>query len=92
MDNLAIWRCQLCPHQLSAKQINLGNLAMLKEIDSLDKTSVKAFEEFLFRYREILHEKNTHVLQVKYALTQLYGNAPGFSLLGKGKSKTKQKN
>lgn len=65
---------------------------MLKEIDSLDKTSVKAFEEFLFRYREILHEKNTHVLQVKYALTQLYGNAPGFSLLGKGKSKTKQKN
>ncbi|XP_023303762.2 SET domain-containing protein SmydA-8 [Lucilia cuprina] len=80
MDNSAVWRCQLCPHQLPAKQINLGNMAMLKEIEALDKTSVKAFEDFLHRYRDILHDKNTHVLQVKYALTQLYGNAPGFTL------------
>ncbi|XP_013119232.1 SET domain-containing protein SmydA-8 [Stomoxys calcitrans] len=72
MDNSAIWKCQLCPHKLSAKQINLGNQAIQNEIDSLDKTSAKAFEEFLFRYRDTLHEKNTHILQVKYALTQLY--------------------
>ncbi|XP_005177231.2 SET domain-containing protein SmydA-8 [Musca domestica] len=80
MDNNACWKCQLCPHQLSAKQIHLGNAAIQKEIESLDKSSVKAFEEFLYRYRVTLHEKNTHILQVKYALSQLYGNAPNFSI------------
>lgn len=82
MNDAAEWHCQLCPHHLSAKQINLGNTAMEKEIASLNRNSPKAFEEFLFRYRDTLHERNTHVLQVKYALTQLYGNAPGFSLGG----------
>lgn len=82
MDNNAGWKCQLCPHQLSAKQIHLGNAAIQKEIESLDKSSVKAFEEFLYRYRVTLHEKNTHILQVKYALSQLYGNAPNFSIHG----------
>lgn len=82
MENCAVWRCQLCPHQLPAKQINLGNIAILKEIEAIDKTSVRGFEDFLYRYRDILHDKNTHVLQVKYALTQLYGNAPGFSIPG----------
>lgn len=82
MDNDAVWKCQLCPHQLSAKQMILGNVAIQKEIDELSKTSVKAFEDFLYRYRITLHEKNTHILQVKYALTQLYGNAPGFSIQG----------
>lgn len=30
----------------------------------------------------LLHEQNTFVLQVKYALTQLYGNVPGFMYNG----------
>ncbi|XP_055907545.1 SET domain-containing protein SmydA-8 [Eupeodes corollae] len=80
LDNEAVWRCLLCPHEITAKQIIWGNNAMMKEIESLDKTSPKQFEEFIYRYRETLHEKNTHVLQVKYALTQLYGNVPGFYL------------
>ncbi|XP_050334966.1 SET domain-containing protein SmydA-8 [Bactrocera neohumeralis] len=80
LDNGALWKCQLCPHEIPAKQINWGNGAMLKEIESLNKMSPRAFEEFLHRYRDTLHEKNTHVLQVKYALTQLYGNAPGFQM------------
>ncbi|CAD7006252.1 unnamed protein product [Ceratitis capitata] len=80
LDNAALWKCQLCPHEIPAKQINWGNGAMVKEIESLNKKSPRVFEEFLHRYRDTLHEKNTHVLQVKYALTQLYGNAPGFQM------------
>ncbi|XP_036326131.1 SET domain-containing protein SmydA-8-like [Rhagoletis pomonella] len=78
LDNGALWKCQLCPHEIPAKQVNWGNNAMVKEIESLNKTSPRALEEFIHRYRDTLHEKNTHMLQVKYALTQLYGNAPGF--------------
>ncbi|XP_067613512.1 SET domain-containing protein SmydA-8 [Eurosta solidaginis] len=80
LDNGAIWKCQLCPHEIPAKQISWGNNAMLKEIESLKKFSPRAFEEFLHRYRDTLHEKNTHMLQVKYALTQLYGSVPGFRM------------
>ncbi|XP_075159694.1 SET and MYND domain containing, arthropod-specific, member 2 [Haematobia irritans] len=87
MDNNAIWKCQLCPHKLSSKQMYMGNQAIQNEIDSLDKTSAKAFEEFLFRYRDTLHEKNTHVLQVKYALTQLYN----FSMIETNKAALKRK-
>lgn len=83
MNNDAGWKCLLCPHEIPAKQIIWGNNAMTKEIESLDKSSPKQFEEFLHRYRDTLHEKNTHVLQVKYALTQLYGNVEGFYLHGK---------
>lgn len=56
---------------------------MQNEINSLKKTSPKQFEEFIHRYRDTLHERNTHVLQVKYALTQLYGNVNGFLMHGK---------
>ncbi|KAI9588022.1 SET domain-containing protein SmydA-8 [Glossina fuscipes] len=80
LDNSAVWQCQLCPHKLSAKQINLGNAALQEELNSLNKSSPRFLEEFLLRYRDTLHEKNTHVLQVKYALIQLYGNISGFYL------------
>jgi len=53
-----------------------------QEIESLDKTTPEAFEDFLYRHRIELHETNTHILQAKYALTQLYGTAPGYSTEG----------
>lgn len=82
MDNNAEWKCQICQHAIPAKQIIWGNTAMLKEIETINKTSPRQFEEFIHRYRDTLHEKNTHVLQVKYALTQLYGNVEGFYMHG----------
>lgn len=83
LQETAIWQCDLCGHQLPARQINLGNESLKKEISALNKKTPKQFEEFLIRYNNILHPTNTFVLQVKYALTQLYGNAPGFLLHGK---------
>ncbi|XP_053954619.1 SET domain-containing protein SmydA-8 [Anastrepha ludens] len=91
LDNGAVWKCQLCPHEIPAKQINLGNNAILKEIETLNKKSPSALEEFIHRYRDTLHEKNTHVLQVKYALTQLYGNFPGFLIRDMNDAAVKRK-
>ena len=44
--------------------------------------SPRALEEFLIKYQDTLHEKNTHVLQIKYALVQLYGKIAGFAIHG----------
>lgn len=61
----------------------MGNKSLQREIENIPKNSPKSFEEFLIKYQLILHDKNTHVIQIKYALTQLYGNVPGFYLNGK---------
>lgn len=57
------------------------------EIENLPKRSPYDLELFLEKYclrrngangEVLLHATNTFVLQIKYALTQLYGNVGGF--------------
>ncbi|XP_055678969.1 SET domain-containing protein SmydA-8-like [Lutzomyia longipalpis] len=79
-EDTAPWRCSACESEISAKQVINGNRAIMTEISELDQHSPKEFEAFLLKYRDILHGTNTHMLQVKYALSQLYGNIPGFQL------------
>ncbi|XP_037931135.1 SET domain-containing protein SmydA-8 [Teleopsis dalmanni] len=74
-DNDAKWTCQICQDPKTAMQILKGYEALQKEIDGCNKTSITQFEDFIYKHRADLHEKNTYVLQVKYALTQLYGKA-----------------
>ncbi|XP_068150110.1 SET domain-containing protein SmydA-8 [Drosophila tropicalis] len=80
LQNSSPWKCQLCNVKKSAKEIITIDNQLQLEIESLDKSTPTALEDFIYRHRIDLHETNTHVLQVKYALTQLYGNAPGFSM------------
>lgn len=83
LDSAAVWQCQQCGHKISAKQIKWGNITLQTEIGNLNKSDPKEFEQFLIKYEAALHPSNTHVIQIKYALTQLYGNIRGFSLSGK---------
>lgn len=52
----------------------------MHEICVLNRKSPRDFEAFLTKYKGALHESNSFVLQIKYALTQLYGNVDGFAL------------
>lgn len=74
----ALWRCTSlsCDHRIKADVYEAGQKSLMHEICSLTRDSPKEFEAFLSKYRGALHETNTFVLQVKYALTQLYGNSP----------------
>lgn len=81
----AVWRCEACGHEIGAKQIKWGNTALQTEIGKLNKNDPKEFEQFLVKYADALHPLNSHVIQIKYALTQLYGNVRGFMLSGKWK-------
>lgn len=83
LDPSAVWKCEVCDHTIPARQISWGNDAVRKEVSSLDKTSPHAMEEFLLKYSGTLHAFNGHALEVKYALAQMYGNVPKYSLAGK---------
>lgn len=76
------WRCASlnCNHAMSADVYSAGQKSLMHEICSLNRESPKEFEAFLSKYRGALHETNTNVLQVKYALTQLYGSCAGHRL------------
>jgi hypothetical protein len=59
-----------------------GNDAIRQEISALDKSEPQVFEEFLNKYKDALHPTNWHMLEVKYALSQMYGNMKKFLLSG----------
>lgn len=82
LDDESVWRCTSlsCDHRMNADIYTAGQKSLMHEICSLNRDSPKEFEGFLSKYRGALHETNTFVLQVKYALTQLYGNCPGHRL------------
>lgn len=83
LNSLAVWQCEICSHEIGAKQIKWGNNAIQKEIENLNKKDPREFEQFLLKYDQALHPLNTHAVQIKYALTQLYGNVNGFFWSGK---------
>lgn len=78
----APWHCtnMSCDNRMKWDVYEAGQKSLMHEICSLSRDSPKEFEAFLSKYRGALHETNTFVLQVKYALTQLYGNSPGHRL------------
>ncbi|XP_049855223.1 SET domain-containing protein SmydA-8 [Schistocerca gregaria] len=80
LDSTAVWKCESCGHSIPGRQIAWGNDAIRQEIDALHKTRPDPLEDFLDKYSGALHPKNGHVLEVKYALSQMYGNSPGYSL------------
>ena len=83
LDTSANWKCEECDHTIPGRQISWGNDSIRQEITALDKTKPQYLEEFLEKYKDALHPNNWHVLEVKYALSQMYGNMKGFLLSGK---------
>lgn len=79
LENNAEWKCITCSHKVQAKQMTWGNEAIVKDLQSLDKTNPKEYEEFIIKYEQALHPTNYHIIQIKYALTHMYGHIPGFT-------------
>lgn len=82
LDKTSDWYCPQCENIMSAEKLEAYNQMLIKEINSIDKRSPTGFEEFIEKYKTDLHSTNTHILQVKYALIQLYGNVTGYALSG----------
>jgi hypothetical protein len=67
---------------ISGRQVVCGNDAIRREIAALDKTKPQVFEEFLTKYKNTLHPTKWHMPEIKYALSQMYGNMQILLLLG----------
>lgn len=48
------------------------------EVEAMDENDILALEEFLSRYKNVLHPNHYHFLGVLHSLSQLYGKAPGY--------------
>jgi hypothetical protein len=82
LEASAPWKCEICSHMIPGRQMAWGNDSIRQEITALDKSKPQALEDFLDKYKDSLHPTNWHMLQVKYALSQMYGNMSGFFLPG----------
>ena len=82
LRNEAAWKCDEnnCDFKESSQRIVTRNNEIRAELMSLDKTAPKDFEAFIEKHKTQLHPLNTHMLEVKYGLFQLYGNIPGYFL------------
>ncbi|XP_017782905.1 PREDICTED: protein msta [Nicrophorus vespilloides] len=80
LDVKAGWKCDKCNHLLGHDELDSLNEVLRREVYCIDRSDPENFENFLKKYKDVLHETNCHVLEVKYALTQMYGNLAGFKL------------
>lgn len=74
LNSEADWKCQNCGYVVEGHEYSWGNDVLKEEVSKLDKSNISSLEDFLERYNEILHKTNSYVLQVKYALVQMYGH------------------
>ncbi|XP_015595616.1 protein msta isoform X4 [Cephus cinctus] len=77
LDCIADWKCNNCGEITLANEMTWNDEVIRSEIRSLELTDPNELEGFLERYKNTLHETNSHVIEVKYALTQLYSGEYG---------------
>ncbi|XP_066992449.2 SET domain-containing protein SmydA-8 isoform X1 [Anabrus simplex] len=81
LDNSAVWRCENCDtYTITAEKVCLLMDRISKEVEAIDVNDVVAFEAFLKRYCNVLHENHYHMLSVKHSLSQLYGKIDGYTI------------
>ncbi|XP_046969776.1 SET domain-containing protein SmydA-8 [Vanessa cardui] len=80
LDETAPWKCEKCGYSIQSRQMFWGNNALKQEINALNKSGPKGFEEFIDKYKATLHPTNHLVIQAKLALMQIYGNYKGYTL------------
>ncbi|XP_050347775.1 SET domain-containing protein SmydA-8 [Nymphalis io] len=80
LDESASWKCEKCGYCIQSRQMFWGNNALKQEINALNKSGPREFEEFIDKYKATLHPTNHLVIQAKLALMQIYGNYKGYTL------------
>ncbi|RZF39124.1 hypothetical protein LSTR_LSTR013859 [Laodelphax striatellus] len=77
LQDTAEWKCEKCSHKIAARQMIAGNESIKRELDGLKSGGIDGLEQFIAKYsdsKSVLHATNSHLLQAKHALSQLYGN------------------
>ncbi|XP_066249771.1 SET domain-containing protein SmydA-8-like isoform X1 [Euwallacea similis] len=77
------WSCtnsrKHCPgYSISAASMTLLLNRISQEVDQIDANDIKAMEQFLQKYRNVLHPTHYLCLSVKVSLSQVYGRISGY--------------
>ncbi|XP_045451337.1 SET domain-containing protein SmydA-8 [Melitaea cinxia] len=80
LDETAPWHCEKCGYYIQSRQMFWGNNALKQELNTLNKSGPRCFEEFIDKYKATLHPTNHLAIQAKLALVQIYGNYEGYTL------------
>lgn len=80
--DLISWRCTLCEAKLGSNEATAILSAARMALDSLNKKSIDDCEGFLKKFERILPSSSVFIVDVKYALSLLYGNVAGYRFEG----------
>lgn len=83
LKNTSDWKCKECAEKISAqdvlKTVNKARLVL----ESINKRSVEECENYLKKFEATFPPSSVFMIDVKYALSLLYGNVSGFMIEGK---------
>lgn len=86
--NLSDWQCSKCSQKFPAHQIiSVLNKARI-QLETLNKKSIHDCEAFLNEHELVLPSSSVFIIDVKYVLSLLYGNSPGFMTEGNDDERT----
>lgn len=83
LENFSEWICSSCNLKVSANRVIPILSKARASLEALDKKSIDACEKYLREFNGILPPTSVFLVDVKYALSLLYGNVSGFKLEGK---------
>lgn len=83
LDFDSTWSCtssrSYCPgYTISATSMNLLLNRVSQEVEQIDCNDIQAMEQFLHKYRNVLHPTHYLCLGVKVSLSQVYGRITGY--------------
>ena len=76
------WQCIECKSELDAGEVNAVLRIARASLEALNKNSIKECEAFLKKFDSILPPSSVFMVDVKYALSLLYGNVSGYMIEG----------
>lgn len=78
LDQDAEWKCTTCTYTVSSHLVTQLLDKLFKEVDAIDGNDVQLYEQFIVKYKSVLHENHYLFLAAKHSLCQLYGKIEGY--------------
>ncbi|XP_049876356.1 SET domain-containing protein SmydA-8-like isoform X2 [Pectinophora gossypiella] len=82
LDQNASWNCidNGCGYTMPPVAVQMLLKRLTDEFDAVDASDVEGFENFLHKYRNVLHSSHYLCLSAKHSLSQLYGKVENYMI------------
>ncbi|KAM3956978.1 SET and MYND domain containing, arthropod-specific, member 4 [Aphomia sociella] len=82
LDPEASWKCidNGCTYTMTASAVQLLLKRLTDEFEKIDVNDVPGYENFLHKYRNVLHTTHYLCLSAKHSLSQLYGKVADYMI------------